>query len=72
MSGELSRSILAIVAVVILALALSATKNGATLVQGGLVVAIVAVVLKNQNAVEDAARNLAGMVAAAPRTQSSA
>jgi hypothetical protein len=60
--SELTRSILAIFAVIILSLALSGTKDGAKLVQAGLVIAIVVVVLKNGNAVQDAARNLTGLV----------
>jgi hypothetical protein len=45
------RSVLAIVAIVIIALALSASSNGAKLVQAGLWIAIIVVVLKNTHTV---------------------
>lgn len=68
--NDLLRNALAIVAVIILALALSATKDGAKLVQAGLVIAIVVVVLKNSNAVQVSARNLTRMVARTPEQSS--
>lgn len=70
--NDLLRNVLAVVAIIILALALSATKDGAKLVQAGLVIAIVVVVLKNSNAVQDSARNLTRLVARTPEQSSSA
>jgi hypothetical protein len=61
---------LALIAIVILATALSATKDGARLVQAGIVIAIVVVILKNSNAVQDAAGNLTRMVSSAPKQSS--
>lgn len=67
---KLLNSGLAVIAVIILAIALSATKDGAKLVQGGLVIAIVVVVLKNSDAVQNATRNLTGVVSGLPKQSS--
>lgn len=64
--NELMRSVLAIVAIIIIALALSASTNGAKLVQAGLLIAIVVVVLKNSNAVQNSARDFTKLVARTP------
>lgn len=60
--NNLAAQILAIIALVILALALSATNQGAKVVQAGLVVIILAVLLKNSNAVQNATSSLSGLV----------
>lgn len=65
--NQIAVGVLAVIAVVILALALSGTEDGAKLVQGGLAVAIVVVVLKNSNAVQNATRNLTSVVSGLPK-----
>lgn len=66
---NITRSVLAVIAIVILALALSLTPTGAKLVQGGLIVAIIVVLFRNEPAVQDTFRGLTGMVTQQPSKQ---
>jgi len=65
--NDLLRTILGVIAVIVLALAISGTKDGAKLVQMAVVFAIIVVLLKNTNAVQDSARNLTSLVVGAER-----
>ena len=56
--NPLVRQFLAIIAVLIIALALSTNKTGATIVQSGIIIAIVVVVLRNQPAITEVLANL--------------
>jgi len=66
---DIGRSFLAVIAIVILALALSLNPTGAKLVQGGLIVAIVVVIFRNEPAVQGIFRGLTGMVTQQPSKQ---
>jgi len=67
----ITRSVLAVIAIVILALALSVNKTGATIVQGGLIVAIIVVLFRNEPAVQSVFSGLTSMVTQQPSKQTS-
>lgn len=62
---------LGVVAIVILALVLSSNKTGAQIIQGGLIIAILAVLLNNTNALQGAMGNLTRVSLALTNQQSS-
>lgn len=60
--NNLAAQLLAIIAFIVLAMALSATSTGAKVVQAGLFVIILAVLLRNSTAIQNATKNVSGLV----------
>jgi hypothetical protein len=65
------RAILAFIGITIIALALSANRDGARLVQGGIIIAIIVVVLRNTTAIQSSLSSIRGAITTVPSTSSS-
>lgn len=70
--NDVVRAILAFIGITIIALALSANKDGARLVQGGIVIAILVVVLRNSTAIQSSLSDLQRAITTTPKTTGSA
>lgn len=70
--NDVVRAILAFIGITIIALALSANKDGARLVQGGIVIAILVVVLRNSTTIQSSLSDLQRAITTTPKTTGSA
>jgi hypothetical protein len=68
---DLVRAIIAFIVIAIIALAVSANKDGAKLVQAGIIIAIVVVVLRNSSTIQTSIRGLTNAVTTTPKPSSS-
>lgn len=69
--NDVVRAILAFIGITIIALAFSANKDGARLVQGGIVIAILVVVLRNSTTIQSSLSDLQRAVTTTPKATGS-